>query len=488
MHKVFASFLIVGLLITAMGCQKTPMENAVTSKNDGAFEAALEASPVLELEMLEEVQEATQETYVISDSFSSTDGSISYNLNVELQKENSTWPILQVTPHTFTSEEAEQLAAAIFGQAEMYEYSQALSKTQLEELILELKRFVSDWEGLVAYYDGDEVLAQAVTEKYQARIETYSQQYEQAPDTVEPVVCDWRAHPQSYYEDMSQIGVLAGDVESLDKTLYIKASTVMNGQPYVFSVANRDEQDFRLHMVSAYLNLPGATVSHYSNKEPSKAELEEVRAETERVLGALEEVGLGKWVIDTCEISATRNWADGGDDTVYHIYVVACPTYNDIKVTHQQQLMSVKSEDSYASDYYYEQITFDYSDGKLISFQYQSPLDVVDLVNEDVEIMTLEQSVDKLKTQLLLSTIKDPDPQSHYYNAERMEYVIDEVELGLVRTRIKNDEKDFYLVPAYTFRGSYEVYDTDGAAMDGNECVLVINAVDGSIINTQLGY
>ena len=488
MQRVFTIFLVVSLLLATTGCQITPPENAVTSKNDGVFEAAVEASSASELEAFGEDREIAQETYAISDSFSSTDGSISYNLNVELREDSSTWPILQVTPHDFTSEEAEQLAAAIFGEAEMYEYSQTLSKLQLEERILELRRFVSDWEGLVAYYDGDETLAQAVIEKYQAEIEMYSRQYEQAPDTVEPVACDWRAHPLSYYEDMSQIVALAGDIESLDKTLYIKATTVIDGWPYVFSVANRDEQDFRLHTVSAYLNLPGATVSHYSSKEPSQAELAEVRAEIERILGELADIGLGEWVIDTCKISAAINWADGGDDPVYHIYALACPKYNGVKVTHQQQLMSVKSEDAYASDYYYEQITFDYSDGKLISFEYQSPMDVVGLVNRNVEILTLEQVVDRLKKQLLLSTVGAPDSQSHDLNAERTEYVVDEVELGLVRTRIKNNEKDFYLVPAYTFHAYYEVYDTEGAAIDGSECVFVINAVDGSIINTRLGY
>ncbi len=73
-----------------------------------------------------------------------------------------------------------------------------------------------------------------------------------------------------------------------------------------------------------------------------------------------------------------------------------------------------------------------------------------------------------------------------------------QAELGLVRTRVKDNATDFYLLPAYTFRASYTLYDQNGALVFdskifeqtglGAKELLVVNAVDGSVINTELGY
>ena len=50
-------------------------------------------------------------------------------------------------------------------------------------------------------------------------------------------------------------------------------------------------------------------------------------------------------------------------------------------------------------------------------------------------------------------------------------------------------DTDFYLVPACTFRGAIAGHYSDGSVDAERETALaVINAVDGSIINTQLGY
>ena len=70
-----------------------------------------------------------------------------------------------------------------------------------------------------------------------------------------------------------------------------------------------------------------------------------------------------------------------------------------------------------------------------------------------------------------------------------LEMLVDEVEFGLTRIRIANNTTDFYLVPAYTFRGTRTmIYSHDFRESYNNETILVINAIDGTIINTELGY
>lgn len=491
LKRLMSIFLFAVLLVIFVGCQAAPNSIVVTSKNDGTFEAAIKVTSDSMSDTKEDCKEMDQEMQSFFDGFTSTDGSIHYNIDLEMQANNLAMPIVQVTPHTFTSAEAETIARALFGEAEFYEYSEEKSKEELEEIILDLKGKIADWDSLVEYYGGDEVSAQAMVDMYETQIQTYSALYESAPDEVDKKLCDWEFRPLSYYEDTTVLEAMGSDFESYNKSLYVEATTKIDGLPYFFSVCNRDESDYRIHSVFAYLDLPGSTASLYSSLEMTETDLEETREEVETIL---ECIGIGEWTIDACEIRTAKTREEDGGDTLYHIYVKACPVYNGVKATSQKQLMSLKSDDVYASNYYYESITFDYSGGHLISFEYQAPLDKVGVLNDDVEVLSLEGALEKLKTHLQTSTIKETDPSNLFYYAENAEYSIERVELGLVRTRIKNNETDFYMVPSYTFYGSYVVYDADGGVLDrsmdyGNEVVIaVVNAVDGSIINTQLGY
>lgn len=484
--RILTLCLVVAIILVASGCQRTPERSAVTSKNDGSFEEAVSATmpPVL----VED--EFPEEPKMISDSYSSTDGSIQYTVELERPIFDDPMPLVQVTPHSFTSEEVKSIARALFGDSEIYEYSEEMSKTELEEIILDIKARISDWDGLVEYY-GDEASAQAMLERYEEQIEAYSEMYEDAPDNVEPKLCDWEFRPISYYEDVTMLQSNA-DFESYNKSLYVKGTTVVNGMPYMISACNRDEDDYRIHNVFAYLDLPGSTGSHYSPKEATEEDRQEIIQKVETILS---DIGIGDWSIYSCEIGKAQTWDEEYNvDFLYHIYVKAAREYSGLAVTPQKQLMNLKSDDAYASNYYYESITFDFSDGELIAFEYQAPLDVVSIINEDVDVLSLDEVMEKLKSHLELSTIYNPDPLSLYNLASSAEFMIERVELGAVRTRIKNNETDFYMVPAYTFYGNYNVYDSSGGIIDssmdfGTETVIaVVNAVDGSIINTQLGY
>ena len=154
----------------------------------------------------------------------------------------------------------------------------------------------------------------------------------------------------------------------------------------------------------------------------------------------------------------------------------------------------MKSEDAYASNYYYEEILFTFSGGRIIEFQYTAPLEVVDEINSNVEILSLNEALNSLKVQLRLMSAY------YYLGADTVEVAVDKVELGLSRIRIKNNEADFYLIPTYTFYGNTSMYDKNGEPIvvydaQGNPTTVgldvqlaTINAVDGSVINVELGY
>lgn len=131
-----------------------------------------------------------------------------------------------------------------------------------------------------------------------------------------------------------------------------------------------------------------------------------------------------------------------------------------------------------------------FANGILTHCQIESPMDVVNVLNSDVQILEFEEIMQKAVSYLEMSDSTDDLHMIYTVNSARSEAIVDEVEFGLVRTRIKNNEEDFYLVPAYTLRGIYRYYDQSESVIHESEeyTFVTVNAVDGSIINTQLGY
>lgn len=476
--------LSVLLLVIVCGCQAAPGQEAVTSKNDGAFESALESTA-------EETPKVAAEPEMYTDSFTNTDGDISFQVELDTPAVTSSMPVLRVRPKTITSECAKQVAEVLFGDADIYEYSENWSKAKLEELILSLRQRLADPDAMEKYYGG---MKDKIGEQMEAAISAYEEEYATAPETVEVSPCSWEFHPRSWYYNQAWVNEDDPEEISNNKSQWIVATSERNGLPYIYSVCNREEEDYRIHNITCEVNWELMEEELiYSTQIPAEAEIKEAQAEAEAMLNAMD---LGEWVIDSC---VTQEIGSPDGSSKYTIVVTACPVYNGVKVSHQQQLESLRTDDAYASNYYYEEMIFSFSGGNLVSFMYQSPLDVVDMVNKNVAILSFEEAMEKFKSQMQMSLLaEDPYAISDSYQAERKDVGVYQAELGLVRTRIKDNSTDFYLLPAYTFRASYILYDQNGALVFdskifeqtglGTKELLVINAVDGSVINTQLGY
>lgn len=484
---------VVGMLALAAallcGCQAAPETAAVTSKNDGTFEAALEntAKEETATEADGAVLAPEVEMQDYTNSFTSMDGNITYDVDLALPIPLSALPVLQVTPHTFTVEEAKRIAQSLFGDVEIYEYSTVKSKTEIEEEILALRQHISDRDALVEYYDGLEDIADVVTIEYENRIALLEEQYRVAPETVEVEPCSWEFHPQSYYND-SALGVELE--EGYDNTQALKATVWVDDTPYVYWVSNRDAADYRIHNIYAYIDdLRVSEQEKVSTEKFTQEDIDEALAMVNRIL---EKMDIGTWAIDSYSV----NEGMVGNETVYALNVSVCPVYSGVKAIHLPQLENLKSEDAYASNYYFEEINFQFSGGRMISFEYFGPLDVVSVLNDNVAILSGDEIMSTFESQMKLDDITGYQIQGipeeladQVPQVTTVEARVDTAEFGLVRTRIKDNASDFYLLPAYSFSGTYSCcYSTGDEEQGGENMFATINAVDGSIINTQLGY
>ena len=436
--KIVLAALAALVLILLCGCQPTPDSAVVASKNDGALEAALEVAAATPSEVPEDMPAPNHLGEVYTDTFTNTDGDITFNVELERPEDTAAMPVLRIRPKTITPDFARRAAEALFGDADIYTYSEETA---------------------------------SVTEK----------------------LCDFAFHPYNEEWYRSFDPEYTGDF----KTQYLFAASERDGLPYLFTVRERDEANYREHIITCKVNTdllePGVKIAFA--REPSEEEIEAARAEAQALLDAMEPE---HWVIDSCE-------AEDDPFGYYTIVATACPVYNGVKVTHQQQLSGLELFDAYASNVRYEEAVFTFgAGGRLSSFEYTSPMEVVEEVNENVAYLSFEEAVDIGRTRLRMSVLKATLYGSErfygadifYTNAASRVVNIFQAELGLTRTRIKDNATDFYLLPAYTFRATYTLYDRGGNLLvDSNDIwpsptreLVVVNAVDGSVINTELGY
>lgn len=229
--RFFIILIIVAVFAAFSGCQPNPEINIVTSKNDGAFEAALANTTT-------EVSNEAGMSQTYQTNFTSTDGTITYTVNAAFPAAAGTGPVIQVTPHEITTDEARAIARVLFDGADMYEYTEIMSKSELEESILYLEYKLSNYDALLDYYGGNKEMTDAIVSMYTAQIAEYKEKYENSEDTVEPQLCDWEFYPETHYTAVGNSG-----------SEYIMAMTTVDGIPYRYKVCNRTEADYRIHSV-----------------------------------------------------------------------------------------------------------------------------------------------------------------------------------------------------------------------------------------------
>ena len=392
-------------------------------------------------------------------------------------------PVLRITPETITAEKAKHIAEVLFPDSPMYEPSE-MTRAEIAEKIAEAKQALEE-EVLRREANGNEKNMEALRQARQEQLSYYESIYSTAPETSTRTPCRWTFFPTTHYIR-----------DWVDGDESIMASAEINGIPYSFWVINRDAPDYRIH--SIYCQNSSGSVDVYNSLgcpepigEAGQKELETYAAE---LISCMD---IGEWVVDYCTERKNEFVATNGEYVSgrYIYQVHASRVYSGTPVVWQPQLGNLKTGDAYASNFYYEEIVFEFGhDQQLITFYYEAPECVVETVNEAATIFSLDEMVARIQDHL---TLRDTFAYYAGYDVDHIDVKITELSVGLTRTRIPNNMTDFYLLPAVTIRGSYDVYDAQGNQIAGNNypfpalldyTFLVMNAVDGSVINTELGY
>lgn len=449
------------------GCQANPDKDTVVNKNEGKLDAAIQ-----------ETADGEKENIAPSYTDTFTVGDVSVNVDASVISIDSALPVVRVTPREITAEEVKHWTDVLFEGKTAYEPSVQMTKTELEQYILRYKEIIGDRESLAAEYGSGED-ADAMIDYYNNLISAYEQEYETAPDKEEKTECDWNFHPYDYY--MNDSASWEGDesFEKLKKTYKLKAVTTgLNGHSAIVDATNRDESDYMIHSLWFYYT-DEEMMTDIPYTEISEKEAERIATD------ALDSLGMSEhW-----SLWSAYGYTNMDEDQkpLEDVYVLQyTPVYEGVRAIPGPEI-DLQSEDLYAANYRYENLVIRIHNGILRNVELESPMDQVSVENDNVKTLSMEEVYDQFKTQAQAqftrsSLVDMSDPAAAEGD---LQIKITEISQGLFRIK-EQDSDEFLMVPVWSFNGTLSLDGVDDA--NGMQNFVVINALDGSVIDTTLGY
>jgi hypothetical protein len=173
-----------------------------------------------------------------------------------------------------------------------------------------------------------------------------------------------------------------------------------------------------------------------------------------------------------------------------------------IQTTYESQSVEASSEDMYAEPWQYESIEVCVNDSGILELYWVSPTQVTETVNENAALLPFDTIQDIFREQIGINSVYTGTGYADESVTFERTTNITRITLGMMRIREKNT-RDYLFIPVWDFFGSYtdkypdDYEDTVDLGLDENNEItfdtfahsfLTINAMDGSLIDRDLGY
>lgn len=482
LHQCCAVVLAAALVLC--GCQSVPEQIAPTPEAAGALTQ-------LAVPSTDEPEEAAPKTpSAIHKSFTSTDQSVHYDLNIQPAAAVSTLPTVKVQPHNLTEQDVRQAAYALFGDADFYErepYASAkFTKSEIQDRLQRWSAYIEDEALSQLYGTEDNTFVQELLQSY---IQDYTLKLETATEENVHTPCKWEFQEESRYTfaaDTLTPGELANDNSA------IMANCTVDGIAYAFDAVTRNKADYKLNMITAYIdsaNSPFAIDEAIvrarlcRTAKPGQAQLDAVSQKAERIL---EELHMGQWMVASCTLREDAI----GSQTEYTVQVNALPVFEGAAAIDCEPFFKLKGEEVYASNYYLTGARFTFApDGTLLSFELTSPVDILEVGEETQVAGTAEEMVARGMNQLSLTdcyAFYTGDAGNLSGFSPVCNVSITGGTYGLIRTRVANQADQYQYTPAFVFTGTYEISNPDtGELFQWNSepgILLALNVTNGAVL------
>lgn len=492
MNRIQQLLLAFSVAIVAFtGCQATPQGPIVIQKKgtEQMLEKA-QTSPEAEASSIS-IKERTEapEEYKYKNDYTDAKLRIEIDATVELPDAES-MPIVRVVPADFDAQLVQRLFDVLCAGKDMYDTSQRMTKSEIEKQILLWKQTRQS----VDY--ADIPLGESEIDVW---IELLEREYPHAPETREslPVDGNLYAIPVTDPEGnahATRMGISArseGDehyVEFIVKNNYELAEPIVYELPGNAEVVIPVERGSLLWFVNSAIyenNWEWSKIARITDKTSVPAEAQNKLLLTpsqaqEQADELLKNTSMG--------ISQMYLYADSKNQQ--------SANYFGYKLLYTRQIngvgcaitnASTGGGDKYAPSWAYEQLSILITDDGIVELNWISPISVTETLVNDAQLLSFPEIMDVYE-KIIAVTYSPITKQDGLVNTALK---VNKIQLGLQRVSEMNNIDAGLLIPTWSFYGEVVTETTDGAKdvlHTGSDCLLTINAIDGSIIDLAKGY
>lgn len=488
--------ILFGLLIISMltACQAAPEQSAVQAKGQGEMQKVIGSTPVPEGQVVKFPKD-----YALSLELSSQ-VSVDVSAKVEAEREGG-YPVYAIVPHIWSHEEAEGMLVGLFGDRPLWENA-SYTKDALDVAILALKQ-------RLALDIGAEQRAQV-----QQDILLYEGLYATAQASRYEVLADRsfsniseRKTLQNFDNEWNIRGTIDGEPETQEEYEARRAELVSglgkgesesiegivdlgSGQEALIQITRtqsgkNDRLQYNRYDVETFLK------ETYGQQVPPKPDVT-ISREQARVMAqqTVQDLGVDYMVevaTEEDEAVSSRHWF------TYVRAVDGVP----------MELVSPKDKTgmSYRESWRPESIGIGVDDQGVQSIGWESPTELREELNANVALLPFERIMEVFQTQANNQFVYTGEDSQYLTHCN---YELDRIALNYMAVAKEGTQDEYLLIPVWDFYGRMVLtYSADYRNLsdryvvdDNNQRVeedraysyMTINALDGTVIDRDLGY
>lgn len=464
--KKSLSIVLLAVLVFMAACQPTPEENIVVGKSD--VEQAIIDKTIDEQgsDVLEGNASAVAEgdRLVWQDQYLGSEGIFVLNIDANVYiPDVGAYTVVRIKPVSFTEEHLKKVVDLFFGDRPIYNGDVPSTKEELEAAIVSAKlRKSTEQDGM------------RMSDDYIKKLE---QDYLNAPDHVELELIE----PQ-------WIKTSAG------KEVSIMAQSNKSGYDRITGGVN-GESNLSMTKHNATYTLTADLVNQPHGVAMSIDDAEAVAANVLCQLGLTNMHMAGAFTGSEFNFNEMSQLEYNDNNQCY----VLCFTrvIDGIPLTYVRQSdgETDSEEPVYAPSIPKECITFFINDSGVIKFEWCNPYEEIETISENIALLSFEE----IQAIFMKHMIMRGDEIAKYYGKGKYEVISDvinvyKVTLGMMVIAEKNKPSSYICIPVWDFfvttHREYKEDPFNGVPRRPRVAysILTINAIDGSIINRNLGY
>ncbi len=456
MKKAFKLVIVVTISAFLAACQPTPQEDAVVGKGNGELEQKImQAAETTTLDLFPETWQEELEYQ----------SGVQVVIDAEIKvPDMGAYPVVKAVPHEFTTQEAQKYVDILMQGQPIYKLDNTKAKADYNDEIVVLKAEIENKKqqsGLT------EELQEAELSDLNQQLQSLQEQYEAAPDKApekEPALVEFIENKMEFEADL-------GKEKSAILGIYRSEDNTGNWVMFINNGGTGFNTGFEARDTLAGL----------------EASQKDALESTEVLLQELGITGMELAKVETGVDEAALTGKEG-DALLDDIEMKKCYIFrfsrsvNGVPSTLAEACYGVQGDDdgSFSPTWGPEYIEMYVDDSGVFIFSWLKPGDLGEAINENVQLTDFEEIKEIFKKQMFYKKSWAVPQQ------EDNTVIIKQIKLGMMR--VKLSENSYVMLPVWDFIGDWtSVYNGEKNGQYGMS-FLTINAIDGSVIDRNLGY